>query len=183
MAGFIREVCGGEAVHVLAESAGGGPACWLAIDHPELVASLLLAAPAALAERHAQPPGPPPSPERMSERLFGKQPGWTSPPDGGDFARRVRNAMANVGRVPSPSLREHLGEIACRTLILWGTADELIPPEQGQLYQKLIPGAFLMYVYGAAHALPVSACQQFVKLATEFIDRGDAFLVNMPQSF
>jgi pimeloyl-ACP methyl ester carboxylesterase len=170
-------------VHVLAESAGGGPACWLAIDHPQLVASLLLAAPASLAERHAPPAGPPPSPERMNERLFGKQPAWTSPPDEQDLARRIRNAQANVGGVASPELRDHLGEIRTRTLILWGTADEMIPPEQGQLYQKLIPGAFLMYVYGAAHALPVCACQQFVKLATEFIDRGDAFLVNQPQSF
>jgi pimeloyl-ACP methyl ester carboxylesterase len=64
------------------------------------------------------------------------------------------------------------------TLILWGTADRLIPPASGQLYQQRIPNSLRMYIYGGAHSLPVAKCMAFVDLTTEFIARGEAFVVN-----
>ena len=182
MAGFIQHTVGGP-VHLTAESAGGAPACWLAILHPDLVESLTLAAPAAFLQRSAQGhDSPPPSQQEMDERLFGKNPGWSSPPTADDSEKRRKNAMANMGRIMSPDgnkdLRDRLGEIKAPTLVLWGTEDKVISPEQGAIYQKEIPHAYLMYVYGAAHALPVSATKQFVELTTDFIERGEAFLVN-----
>ena len=77
-------------------------------------------------------------------------------------------------------LLERLGEITAPTLVLWGTADEVIPPESGQIYLRRIPNSYRMLVYGAAHALPVSACHQFVELAADFIQRGDGFVVAEP---
>ncbi len=174
MAGFISEHCS-EPVHLVGESAGGGPACWLAIDHPALVASLTLVAPAALAERHG---GGPPTPEQ----LFGSHPFWTSAPDEEDVARRRRNAQTNSAFTASPELASALGEIRARTLILWGTADQVVSPEQGRIYEKGIPGALLMYVYGGAHSLPIAAADHFAKLVSEFIEKGEAFLVNQPQT-
>jgi pimeloyl-ACP methyl ester carboxylesterase len=78
------------------------------------------------------------------------------------------------------ALLERLPEISAPTLILWGTADRQIPPTSGQIYRQHIPNSTRMYVYGAAHSLPVASCQKFVALTTEFIQRGEAFVVNAP---
>jgi pimeloyl-ACP methyl ester carboxylesterase len=77
-------------------------------------------------------------------------------------------------------LLERLGEIATPTLVLWGTADEVLPPEAGQIYVQRIPVSYRILIYGAAHALPVAACRQFVSLATDFIERGERFVVAEP---
>src|SRR5450631_4383441 len=57
MAAFIRQVAGGP-VHLVAESAGGAAGCWAAVLYPELVATLVLAAPAAFAVHPSGPAGP-----------------------------------------------------------------------------------------------------------------------------
>jgi pimeloyl-ACP methyl ester carboxylesterase len=184
MAAFIRAVVGGP-VHLIAESAGGAPACWLAILHPDLVQSLILAAPAAFAGHGPAREGPPPAPpsrEEMERRLFGDHPAWAAPLTAEDLAQRQRNVQANMARMRpangNADLLERLHDIAAPTLVLWGTADQVISPEQSQIYDKHIPHVHRVYVYGAAHALPVSACDKFVRLVTDFIQRGDAFVVN-----
>ena len=186
MAAFVRAVAG-QPVHLVAESAGGAPACWLAILHPDLVESLVLAAPAAFAGHgpaREGPPPTPPSPEDMERRLFGTSPAWSEPLTAEDLQRRQRNVQANMARMRpangNADLLERLHEITAPTLVLWGTGDQVIPPEQSQIYEKHIPHCHRIYIYGAAHALPVSACDKFVRLVTDFIERGDAFVVNEP---
>ena len=178
MAAFIRHVVD-DPVHVIGESAGGAAACWLAVLEPELVASLILVAPAAFAgASHASPPT---SPEAMEQRLFGVQPAWTEPPTESDRAARQRNATANAAKLRpadgNADLLEHLSEVTAPTLVLWGTADQVIPPDAGQVFVQRIPNSYRILVYGAAHSLPVSACRQFVALTTDFIERGDRFVV------
>jgi pimeloyl-ACP methyl ester carboxylesterase len=178
MADFIRSVVGGP-VHLVAESAGGAAGCWLAVLEPSLVQSLILVAPAAFAgASHTRPPS---SPDDMDVRLFGPSPAWTEPPTEADRAARQRNAAANAARTRpadhNADLLARLSEISAPTLILWGTADQMIPPESGQLYFQRIPNSYRMLIYGAAHSLPVAACRQFVALTTDFIERGDRFVV------
>jgi pimeloyl-ACP methyl ester carboxylesterase len=169
-------------VHLVAESAGGAAGCWLAILEPELVSSLVLVAPGAFAgPSHAPPPT---TPEEMELRLFGPQPAWSEPPLEADRAARQRNASANSGKLRpadgNAALLERLSEIAAPTLVLWGTADQVVPPDAGQLYVQRIPNSYRILVYGAAHSLPVAACRQFVALVTDFIERGERFVVNQP---
>jgi pimeloyl-ACP methyl ester carboxylesterase len=181
MAAFIRQVVGG-AVHLVAESAGGAAGCWLAILEPELVASLVLVAPGAFAgASHALPPA---TPGEMELRLFGPRPAWTEPPTDADRAARQRNASANAEKLRpadgNAALLERLPEIVAPTLVLWGTADQVVPPEAGQLYVQRIPTSYRILVYGAAHSLPVAACRQFVTLVTDFVERGERFVVHQP---
>jgi pimeloyl-ACP methyl ester carboxylesterase len=181
MAEFIQTVVNAP-VHVIAESAGGAAGCWLALLQPSLVQSLILVAPTAFAGASHGPP--PASPEAMELRLFGSKPAWTEPPTDADRAARRRNSSANAARVRpadgNADLRERLGEVTAPTLVLWGTADELVPPESGQLFLRSIPNSYRILIYGAAHSLPVSACRQFVELVTDFIERGDRFVVAEP---
>lgn len=178
MATFIRQTTDAP-VHLVAESAGGAAGCWLAILEPDLVSSLILVAPGAFAgSSHAPPPS---TPEAMEQRLFGTQPAWTEPPTDADRGARQRNASANAARLRpthgNADLLERLSEISAPTLVLWGTADEVVPPEAGQLFVQRIPNSYRILIYGAAHSLPVSACRQFVALVTDFIDRGERFVV------
>jgi pimeloyl-ACP methyl ester carboxylesterase len=183
MAEFIRTVATGPA-HVIAESAGGASGCWLAILEPSLVESLTLVAPAAFADAtHAPPPA---SPAAMELRLFGPNPAWSDSPTEQDRAARQRNAAANAAKLRpahrNADLQARLAEIAARTLILWGTADEVIPQESGRLYVQAIPNSYRVLIYGGAHSLPVAACQKFVALTSDFIERGDKFVVAQPQA-
>jgi pimeloyl-ACP methyl ester carboxylesterase len=180
MVAFIREVVDGP-VHLVAESAGGAAGCWVAILQPELVTRLVLVAPAAFA--HAVP-AEQSTPEAREQRLFGPQPAWTEPPTAEDRAARQRNALANAAKMrpanANRDLLERLHEVAAPTLLLWGTADEVVPPEAGQPFQERIPTCYRVLIYGAAHVLPVAACRQFVALTTDFFERGEAFVVNQP---
>jgi pimeloyl-ACP methyl ester carboxylesterase len=178
MVDFIRQTVDGP-VHLIGESAGCAAACWLAVLEPDLVTSLILVAPGAFAgAAHAPPPS---SPEAMEQRLFGTQPAWVEPPTDADRAARQRNATANIAKLRpahgNADLLERLPDITAPTLVLWGTNDEVIPTEAGHVFVQRIPNSYRILVYGAAHALPVSACRQFVALATDFIERGDRFVV------
>ena len=160
MADFIRTLVDGP-VHLIGESAGGAAACWLAILEPGLVASLILVAPGAFAgASHAPPPS---SPEAMEQRLFGTQPAWSEPPTDADRAARQRNASANAAKLRpadgNADLLERLPEITAPTLVLWGTADQVISPQAGHVFVQRIPNSYRILVYDAAHSLPVSACR------------------------
>jgi len=181
MVEFVRNVVGGP-VHLIAESAGGAAGCWVAVLQPDLVESLILVAPAAFAGASHTPP--PASREGMERRLFGTQPAWSQPPSDADPAARQRNASANTAKLRPPDgnadLLERLGDITAPTLVLWGTADEVIPSDASQLYVQRIPKSYRILIYGAAHVLPVAACRQFVAVTRDFIERGERFVVAEP---
>jgi pimeloyl-ACP methyl ester carboxylesterase len=177
LAEWLAKVADGP-VNVVAESTGSVSGCWLAVRYPNLVQRLVLVAPAAF---HVAS-GPPPPTEDRDRLLFGEHPDWASPPTDEEMLQRQRNSALNGQKWRSPdgnrALLERLGDIRAETLVLFGTNDQLIPPEQGLLYQERIPRTYRFYLYGAAHSLSVAAARPFVDLVTDFLKRGDAFIVN-----
>ncbi|HUK61457.1 MAG TPA: alpha/beta hydrolase [Stellaceae bacterium] len=175
LAAFVREVAGGTA-HVVAQSAGGAYGCWLAIRYPDLVESLVLSAPAAFAGHRAPPP-----PQELARILYGDSPSWAAPPDEANRQRIAKNAQANMRRFPDTAdeLKGRLGEIKAPTLLLWGTGDRLIPEEALQPYQLAIPTCTRILIHGAAHELPIAACEPWVRLVADFVERGERFVVNL----
>lgn len=182
MARFIREIAGGTA-HVVAQSAGGAIGCWLAILHPELVETLVLSAPAAFAAPHRPPGAGPPSPAALAQILYGDHPDWSAPPTEAERQRIARNAEANMARFRSTdgnaALLARLGEIKAPTLLLWATQERLLPPEAMLPYQLHIPSCTRIFLYGAAHEMPIAAARPWVRLVSAFVDRGEMFVVNM----
>lgn len=178
IASFIEQSAEG-AVDLVGESAGSPVALWLTINRPELVSKLVLVAPPVLGHAHRPNFG---STEQLLRMLYGDDPDWSEPPSDADEARRVRNTGANAQRYRSPeamqALLGKLPEVKAPTLLLWGTEDSISPPELGAPYKQLIPNAYRIYVYGAAHSLPVAAGPRFVKLTLDFFDRGEFFVVN-----
>lgn len=184
VAAFIAAAAPRQKVHLVAQSAGGAIGAWLAITHPELVESLVLSAPAAFAVRHAPPPGAaPPNLADMAKRLYGETPAWDSPPTAQEREQTGKNAQANMARFAAPEgnsdLRERLAEIKVPVLLLVASADQMIPEEAMRPYQELIPSCTRIVIYGAAHEMPISAAEIWVKLVGDFVDRGEYFVVNM----
>jgi 4,5:9,10-diseco-3-hydroxy-5,9,17-trioxoandrosta-1(10),2-diene-4-oate hydrolase len=180
MASFIGQIAGGKA-HVVAQSAGGAIGCWLAVLHPELVESLVLSAPAAFAH-HRAPAGARPSMAEIEHRLYGDEPGWTAPPTDEERQRIGRNAQTNMTRFSAPEgnsdLLARLGEIKMPCLLVCSTDDRIVPEEAMRPYQQAIPGCIRIFIHGAAHEMPISAAPQWVRLVSDFVDRGEYFVVN-----
>ena len=185
MAAFIRRTSA-DKVHVVAQSAGGVIGCWLAILYPDLVASLVLSAPAAFVQQHAGPESARPSPAEFEKLLYGDHPSWTTPPSAEERQRIAANAQANMSRFAAPAghvdLLARLGEIAEPTLLICADGDRLIPAEALRPYQQKIHHCNRIFIHGAAHEMPISAAGAWVKLVGEFVDRGEYFPVNMTSS-
>jgi 2-hydroxy-6-oxonona-2,4-dienedioate hydrolase/4,5:9,10-diseco-3-hydroxy-5,9,17-trioxoandrosta-1(10),2-diene-4-oate hydrolase len=180
VAGFIERTAQGP-VHVVAQSAGGAIGMWLAVDRPDLVASLVLSAPSAFAHRASGGGGGGPrSPEALDKLLYGDNPTWITPPGEDDQARIRRNAAYNMQHfnATDESLRDRLSEIKSPVLVLWGTEDRLVPSEGSGMYQQRMPQALRLFIHGAAHELPISATRQWCSLVRDFLQRGEFFVVN-----
>ncbi len=175
---FIEKAASGKPVHVVAQSAGGAVGLWLAILRPDLVATLVLSAPSAFG--HAPSGSQRRSPGELDKILYGDSPAWTEPPSAEEQERIRTNAGFNMRQFASPGeeLLGRLGEIEAPVLVLWGTEDQLVSPEGSGIYQKHIPQAIRMLIFAAAHELPISATDRWVELVTDFLRRGEFFVVN-----
>jgi 3-oxoadipate enol-lactonase len=166
LAGFIRDVVQGKA-HVAAQSVGAVAGCWLAILHPELVATLVLSAPAAFGLERARWPASGP-------RIFyGDDPAWTAPPGAAERRRMARNFAANRERYSAEdaaALADRLGEIAVPTLLIVAGGDQLLPKEAMRPYAA-IPRLERVTIEGAAHELPIAAAEPWVRRVEDFVAR------------
>jgi pimeloyl-ACP methyl ester carboxylesterase len=166
--------------HVVGMSLGGGVAQLLALDHPDRVASLVLASATPGGPGHGQPDLP-----GAAEGLFADEP---PEPDWSDrdavieylveaerpYAARSRPydeaAMRELsGRVfdhsadlersltgtttleMSEPWRQRLGEVSVPALVIHGTEDPLFPPAHGRALAEEIPGAELLALDATGH--------------------------------
>jgi pimeloyl-ACP methyl ester carboxylesterase len=181
MAKFIDQVAGGK-VHLVAQSAGAAIGCWLAVLHPERIESLVLSAPAAFAPHRALAAAPPDT-ATIARRLYGDHPLWAAPPTEAEGRCIADNARINLDRFAAPEgngdLLVRLGEITVPTLLLCASADPMIPEAAMRPYQEAIASCIRIVMHSAAHELPIAEGGAWVKLVSDFVDRGEYFLVNM----
>jgi pimeloyl-ACP methyl ester carboxylesterase len=170
MADFIRQVAGGKAA-VIGESFGGNVASWLAIRHPDVVEALVLAAPAGLWGEGGLDLSKA-SPQQIAVALFGRPPDQPPPPEQVERANRNRGNMARLsqGRPRfDPELYEQLAQIKAPTLLLWGSADQLILPQQAKYFQERIPHLRFVSIEGGPHVLAAAAPDQFLPAVEQFL--------------
>ncbi len=188
------DAMGWSAVDVVGTSLGGWIAAELAARYPERVSRLVLVSAVgiwirekpiadifALDTRH---------PDRLRELFFHdpehpmaqlmRQPGQGEElPD--ELVTTFMNAMAATARVGwnpllhDPRLESLLPRVTAPTLCLWGASDRVVPPEYGEKYAKLIPGAELRVLPECGHLLPFEKSAEFVAAVNGFLgERADA---------
>lgn len=171
----VLDTLGVAEAHVVGVSLGGMIAQVLALDYPERVLSLTSimstpgpdVAPPTPAALNALLSPPPQDRAEMLDRRVSNAAVWGSP---GLYDESALRAMA--GRcwdrrydptgsarqfgaiVASGNRTERLLQMDMPTLVIHGTADELIPPAGGDATAAAIPGARLMVVEGMGHDLP-----------------------------
>jgi pimeloyl-ACP methyl ester carboxylesterase len=164
--------------NLLGTSFGGKVALWLAAQQPERVIGLVLEAPAAIRPAGTRPPSG--SPEEMARRLYAHPDrlGPLPPPDPAIQAK----TQALVARLRGPdrdaALEARMRDLATPTLVLFGTLDHVIPPEMGRHYKELMPNCHLVFVYDAGHAISTERPEAFAEVATDFLERHEAFVIN-----
>ena len=175
-----------------AESGGGRISLWLTIDHPELVARLVLASVAsetppesAMAARMEQW-------IEMAERgdwgmFFSHMAVVMRPASGGEApsfeaAARLQPRPATPERFigelkatldPSSFVTNRLGEIAVPALVLAGGLDQVVPPTATRLVAERIPGARLEIDPDCGHTVR-SSLSGYHDLVEAFLAEGDA---------
>jgi pimeloyl-ACP methyl ester carboxylesterase len=176
---FARTVIGGPC-DVVAESFGGWQALWLAVRHPDLVQQLVLQAPAGL--RTEGTGGLPADPEARRRKLYAvpeRAPKETRPPEvlagnGRMYARYSGGASLDA------ALQAALPGIEARTLVLFGTLDEVVPIDTARRLLAGIPQSRLTYIWGAAHAPEYDQPDRTARLIGAFMEHGEGYLVRRP---
>lgn len=173
MAAFIRTVCGGQA-HVAGESFGGRIAAWLAILHPDVVKTAILAAPGGL-RRSGGDRGLDLSPEERHLRLFGRKPeGQATADEEARHRANVENAIRLGGPPWDEDLYQQLPSVTRPVLLLYGTKDQTMPRETIDLFHQRIPGSQIRYVEGAPHVISATYPDDFFGAVKDFIDARNA---------
>jgi pimeloyl-ACP methyl ester carboxylesterase len=67
-----------------------------------------------------------------------------------------------VAIMSAPSRKESLGSVAVPTVVIHGTADTLVPPQNGKMTADAIPEAQLVEIDGMGHDLPEGAWPQII---------------------
>ena len=179
MAKFVRTVIGG-ACDVVSESFGGWIALWLAARHSDLVEQLVLEAPAGL--RTEGTGGLPTDPAQRLRKLFAvpeRAPKETRSAEVLAENQRVRDGYMG-GISLDTALQDALPHIKARTLILFGTQDEVVPIDTARRLKAGIANSHLSFVYGAAHAPEFDQPQRTARLIGAFLEHGEGFLVRRP---
>lgn len=163
---------------LMGTSFGGKAALWLALQNPERVRGLVLEAPAAI-----RPPGAAPvsgSPAEMARRLYAHPERLPPLPETAPAVRMKQQALVGRLRGPDrdPDLEAALPRLDTPTLVLFGTRDQVIPPEMGRHYKALMPNCHLVLVYDAGHAIGAERPEAFCEVVTDFLERRGAFLIS-----
>lgn len=156
-------------------SFGGKLALWLAVQQPDRLEALVLAAPAAIITN----PGPLPRPEQMLSILYAhpeRRLDTTPLPPEVEAKQRALTGRL-IGPPRDAELEALMAELEVPTLVLFGTEDRLTPPELGRHYREILPSCHFVIVYDAAHAIYDDRPEAFAAIVDDFLDRRAEFVM------
>jgi 3-oxoadipate enol-lactonase len=177
----VLDQVGIESTHVYAQSLGGMVAIQMALSDPARIRSLVLGA------THAGHAG---AFHRLSWKASKGQPFVMlyAPSFLQRHPERVTEDLRIVQEQPQPpgvqrrqweaiqgwDAWDRLEEIPHPTLVLHGTQDRLVPPENGRRVAEMIPGAELHLIEGAGHVYHWEKPEEAEAVVLDFLARAEA---------
>ena len=184
------EILDGRDAHVVGFSMGGYVALTLARAHPELVRSLVLAGTGAGGpNRVPRPPHVrdafaaaldlPPEEQRRATLPYTFSPGWTD-----NNPERFEEILAAALEYPTSSetIAAHMAacyrfydeaieveRIDVPALVVHGTADLIVPPDNGRALARRLPNARLVELEGRGHNVMLEDPDTFNRLVVDFL--------------
>jgi pimeloyl-ACP methyl ester carboxylesterase len=151
-------------------------ALWQTLQGPDKVEALVLIAPTTLLPT-AVPLAV--TPEEMAKRLFAhpdKARGLASV-DPAIVAKEQALVQRLTGGRHDDEAERRLGEIACATLVLFGTEDRLVAPEAARIYRARIPNSNIAFVYDAGHLIEAERPEALVNAVSDYVELRETFIV------
>lgn len=168
-----------ERYSLMGNSFGAKLALSMALHLPGAIRSLVLVASAAIRPDDAPPPRLS-SPDEAMALLYShpeRQP--PMPPLDPDIeAKQLALVSRLIGPGRDPAFEDRLSGLDVPVLALFGTDDRIIRPEVADIYPTLLPHCHPMMIYDAAHAVDADRPEAVASVVTDFIERGESFLVN-----
>ena len=179
----VLHAAGEQSAHWFGISLGGMILQRLALEHPDAVRSLILAATHCGGERPAPPQ---PSPAELGDhplkryanlydaRFILQHASWVTE-DAKHFGKMPLHAIARQEQaVKQHDICGRLAEIAKPVLILHGRQDRMIPLARGEELARRLPNARLQVLDPAGHQVHSEQFATVLKLVTEFVDEVEA---------
>lgn len=180
-----------DSAHIFGVSMGGLIAQMMALDYPDRVRKLVLGCTTHGGRHAVQPerevmellasasdPGIPPekavrmrAPILFSERFMREEPQrleeflqlsikhWPTP----------EGAAGQMGALSVFNVKRRLGEIRCPVLVITGSEDRMMPPENSRLLAEGIPDASLYIVNGAGHSFFLEKPEEVNRVIADFL--------------
>ncbi len=163
---------------LLGTSFGGRVALWQALQSPQQVDLLVLIAPTAVLLQGYTLPSV--APDQIGKLMFAHPENTPARPP--VDPANVAKGMALVQRIKGASrdteLEGKLGEVQTLTLVVFGTADKVVPPAMGRTYRERMPNCHYVLVYDAGHAVAAERPEALTNTISDFLDLRETFLVS-----
>jgi pimeloyl-ACP methyl ester carboxylesterase len=161
---------------LIGTSFGAHVALWQTLQALDKVEALVLIAPTALLPVAGPLVG---TLEEMARRLL------AHPEKAREFASVdpaiVTKEQALVQRLTGgrhdAETERRLGEIACATLVLFGSEDKLVAPAAARIYREHIPNSNIAFVYDAGHLIEAERPEALVQAVTDYVELQETFIV------
>ena len=179
---------GVEQADVMGVSWGGGMAQHFALQHGNRVHKLVLVATSA---GMLMVPGRPGALSKMANPRRYIDPDFMAQHYKTLYGGMVGGKREHIARLTPPTPRGYIYQLLAMlgwtsapalpflkkdTLIMMGEADSIVPPVNGQILNKLIPGSRLELFEGGGHLFMLSHKAQFLASLRAFLDRPDTKL-------
>ncbi len=165
-----------DAYTLIGASFGAHVALWQTLQSPASVEALVLIAPTALLPVPGALAG---TPEEMAMRLFAhpeKARGLASV-DPAIVAKEQALVQRLTGGRHDAEAERRLVEIACATLVLFGTEDQMVAPEAARIYRARIPNSNIAFVYDAGHLIEAERPEALVNAVSDYVELRETFIV------
>lgn len=159
-------------------SFGGRVALWQALQSPQHVDLLVLIAPTAVVPDGYTMPSV--APDQIGKLMLAhpeNAPAWPLV-DPANVAKEMALVQRLKGSSRDTELEGKLGEVQTQTLVVFGTADKVVPPAMGRTYRERMPNCHYVMVYDAGHAVAAERPEALTNTIIDFLDLRETFLVS-----